>query len=213
MIVYPSGNWKTDLEIPQDFFETFKHYFENVRKEYATQIRHERFERLFILWLCAKEAAKLDGDFVESGVYAGETAYFMAKQCRSNFHLFDSWQGADDFTEFDNDFYKSFPFKIDIEVCQKFLSEFNNLKYHKGKVPFEFEKVEKISLLHIDLDNYIPTRVSLEQLWDKVVDGGYVIVDFHDSVASGAEKATRDFFEKAGKEIKLFPTGKAIVVK
>jgi hypothetical protein len=45
-----------------------------------------------------------------------------------------------------------------------------------------------------------------------MVPGGIVIVDFHDSWATGAEKATKDFFE-GKRDLIMFRTGKALIVK
>jgi O-methyltransferase len=212
MINYPKGNWSSDFEIPEDFVEEFEYFNTNTANEKSSNLRFRLYERLFIMWLAAKEVSDLDGDFVECGVYAGFTSYFMALHCKTKIHLFDSWEGITDFTEYDNDYYKANSFKIPVSTAEKTLSRFNNTVFHQGEVPFDFDQLEKISLLHIDMDNYNPTKIALEGLWDKVVDGGIVVVDFHDGWATGAEKATNDFF--IGKrEITMFPTGKALIVK
>jgi hypothetical protein len=51
----------------------------------------------------------------------------------------------------------------------------------------------KISLLHIDVDLYEPTKAGLEVLFDRVVRGGIVILDDYGAFA-GANKAIDDFF-------------------
>ncbi len=52
----------------------------------------------------------------------------------------------------------------------------------------------KISLLHIDVDLYEPTRHVLEKLYDRVTKGGIIIFDDYGAFA-GANKAVDDFFE------------------
>lgn len=52
----------------------------------------------------------------------------------------------------------------------------------------------KISLLHIDVDLYEPTKVILEKLYDKVTSGGIIIFDDYGAFA-GTNKAVDDFFE------------------
>lgn len=212
MINYPQATWSLDLEIPEDFISEFQYFHKMQPNQNPDDIRTALYERLFIMWTAAKHVSDLDGDFVECGVYAGFTSYFMAKQCKTKIHLFDSWEGVTDFTEYDNDFYRENPFKIEMSAAKTTLAQFNNKVFHKGEVPFEFDQVEKISLLHIDMDNYNPTKIALEGLWDKVVDGGIVVVDFHDGWASGAEKATKEFFDGV-RDISLFPTGKALIMK
>jgi hypothetical protein len=210
MINYPTGSWETDLKIPGNFI---RHYNEFVEQIFQSEdpIRNFKNERLYILWEYAKSVADLEGDFVECGVFHGMSAFFMAKECKTHLHLFDSLQGVTDFTEYDNEFYREMPWVTDINTLNKTMEQFDNYTLHVGEFPFEFDQVSKISLLHIDVDNYNPTKTALEGLWGKVVPGGVVIVDFHDSVATGAEKATRDFFE--GHDILVMPTGKAIIVK
>ena len=52
----------------------------------------------------------------------------------------------------------------------------------------------KISLLHIDVDVYEPTKVILENLWDKVVRGGIVMLDDY-GIVEGETKAVDEFFQ------------------
>ena len=212
MITYPTGTWETDAKIPGNFVRDFNLYSEEILNA-ENSVRGTLVQRLLVVWLAAKEASLLPGDFVECGVASGQSAWFMSRHCNTNIHLFDSWQGVTDFTEFDNDFYKENEFHSTIEFAQNVMKDVPNVFTHVGEVPFEFDQVSAISMLHIDLNNYNPTKIALESLWDKVVNGGIVVVDFHDSISTGAEKATRDFFDELGKELTMFPTGKAVVIK
>lgn len=213
MIDYPTGSWETDLKIPGNFIRDYIKLTENILNidDQENDLRYFKNERYYILWEYAKSVADLDGDFVECGVSNGNSAFFMAKNCKTHLHLFESFEGASDFTEHDNPYYLENKFAGSADAVNTALAEFNNVTLHIGPVPFEFDQVSKISLLHVDLNNYIPTKTTLEALWDKVVPGGVVIVDFHDSVSTGAEKATRDFF--IGYDILVMATGKAVIVK
>jgi len=51
----------------------------------------------------------------------------------------------------------------------------------------------KISLLHIDVDVYEPTKFILFNLWDKIVDGGILMLDDYGMV-EGETKAVDEFF-------------------
>lgn len=170
-------------------------------------------ERYYISWRAAKIASCLEGDFVECGVFKGEQAFYMAKECKTTLHLFDSWQGADSFGEHDNIFYKENTFKCLVEDAESTLSEFKNVKFYNGHVPFGFKNVEKISFLNIDLDLYEPTKISLDHLWPKVIVGGITLIDFHDGVSTGAEKATKEYFLNKDQTLNILPTGKALIVK
>ena len=58
----------------------------------------------------------------------------------------------------------------------------------------------KISILHIDVDVYEPTLFILENLWNKIVKGGILMLDDYGTV-EGETKAVDEFF--AGKNIQI----------
>ena len=66
----------------------------------------------------------------------------------------------------------------------------------------------KISLLHIDVDLYEPTKHILERLYPKVTKGGIVILDDYGAFA-GTNKAVDDFFADQI-EVKKLPYSNAI---
>jgi hypothetical protein len=66
----------------------------------------------------------------------------------------------------------------------------------------------KISLLHIDVDLYEPSKVILEKLYSKVTKGGIIVLDDYGAFA-GTNKAVDDFFENKV-EIKKLPYSNAI---
>jgi len=66
----------------------------------------------------------------------------------------------------------------------------------------------KISLLHIDVDLYEPSKLILEKLYNKVTKGGIIVLDDYGAFA-GTNKAVDDFF-KNNVEIKKLPYSNAI---
>ena len=60
---------------------------------------------------------------------------------------------------------------------------------------------KKISFLHLDLDIYSATKISLEVLFPRVSRGGIVLIDDYGKVY-GATKATNEFLKKY-KNVKL----------
>jgi hypothetical protein len=213
---YLVEQWKTK-KIDDEFINHFKSIYNSGL--YITEKNIEEFkdwepnERYYISWKASQYSSKLEGDFVQCGVFKGEEAFYMAKECKTKLHLFDSWQGAENVGQYDNDFYIKNSFKCSIDDAKITMSEFSNVEFYSGHVPFGFDKVESISLLSIDLDLYEPTKISLENLWPKVVDKGIALIDFHDSVSTGVEKATRDYFKDKEYDIKVLPTGKCMVIK
>lgn len=57
----------------------------------------------------------------------------------------------------------------------------------------------RISLLHIDVDIYEPTKLALEILYDKVVPGGVIIMDDYGCVEGGTI-AIEEFFSDKREE-------------
>ena len=213
---YTNEDWLTK-EVDKDFVDHFNSLLNSsldvIEKNMDEFKMWPPNERYYITWKAAREVSYIDGDFVECGVFKGEEAFYMAKECQTTLHLFDSWQGAENLGEYDSDYYLENPFKCSIEDAKSTLSEFNNVEFYLGHVPFGFDKVQSISLLSIDLDLYEPTKISLEELWPKVVDNGIALIDFHDSVSTGAEKATREYFTNSPYILQVLPTGKCMVVK
>ena len=66
----------------------------------------------------------------------------------------------------------------------------------------------KISLLHIDVDLYEPTKLILERLYEKVTKGGIIILDDYGAFA-GTNKAVDDFFGGQA-QVKKLPYSNAI---
>ena len=89
--------------------------------------------------------------------------------------------------------------------------KFSNFELVKGNVlntlpRFLKKKKElKISLLHLDMDIYEPTKFVLNLLFDRVVKGGIILIDDYPT-EYGAVKAIDEFIKK-NKEIKINKLG------
>lgn len=66
----------------------------------------------------------------------------------------------------------------------------------------------RISLLHIDVDLYEPSKHILEKMYDRVTKGGIIIFDDYGAFA-GTNKAVDDFFDQKA-EVKKLPYSNAI---
>ena len=175
------------------------------------------FERYYILWSALKQIAHVQGDYVQCGVYRGEEAFYMAKECKTTLHLFDSFEGAvpEDFVDTDNEYYLENPYKCDVTEPETVLKQFDNVKINVGKIRDTtiFETLQDIAFLHVDVNLYEPTKITLTKLWPKIVSGGMVMIDLHDSWSSGAEVAVKEFFESLAIDVQMLPTGIAVVYK
>lgn len=163
-----------------------------------------------------KKIIHLPGDILEFGVYKGASLVRLLSfrdllECENSRKIFGF------------DIFGKFPDNLELEKDREFVRKFENAggygisknelqKHLSAKGLGNFELIEgdinktipkflkahnpiKISLLHIDVDVYEPTKLILESLWDKVVKDGIVMLDDYGTV-EGETKAVDEFFAK-----------------
>ncbi|MEK7124198.1 MAG: TylF/MycF/NovP-related O-methyltransferase [Patescibacteria group bacterium] len=166
----------------------------------------------------------IKGDFAECGVWKGGTAAsmaFVAEKLKSGRKtwLFDSFEGLPEPTKEDGDLAKTYSGNrtegkmesIDkcvgpLEDAKKIFFEIlklneKNVVIKKGwfrdTLPVSKNEIGKIAILRLDGDWYESTKVCLDNLYDKVASGGYIIIDDYGHW-EGAKKATDEFLAKKG---------------
>lgn len=169
-----------------------------------------------MVW-AAKNALRLDGDFVECACYRGTSARIVCdtlnfSEVDKSYYLYDL---------FDHD--SSMPHgklpqhsaDLYAKVKQRF-SDLENVFVTQGKVPDILEKVspEKISFLHIDLNSVEAEIGALEVLFDRMVDGAVLILDDYGWLAYREQKVAEDaWLAKRGYSVLELPTGQGMVIK
>lgn len=183
-----------------------------------------------LLW-AARNALRLDGDFVECGVLHGDMSWIVVKATQftdseKDFYLYDSFGGGfsekhsspddfpdnPDFFNFIQQHYK----KTSYDAVRKRFSNWPQIKVIKGHLPdtLEIEKPEKIAYLHIDLNSPSAEVGVLETLFDRVVPGGFIVLDDYGWKVFRKQKEQEDAFMAArGYQILELPTGQGLVVK
>jgi hypothetical protein len=164
------------------------------------------YYRLLNLYDLSEQAEKrgLQGAFVECGVWRGGCAALMAyvaKSARSGreIWLFDSFEGLPEPSEKDGADAASYasgrvsgalktigkcvgPMQDVNEVLfERFRVDENNIVFRKGwfqnTLPGAKAVIGPIAILRLDCDWYESTMVCLENLYDRVTPGGFIIVD------------------------------------
>ncbi len=178
-----------------------------------------------------KRTSDIRGEIVEFGVFKGNSFFRWIKfrdlleQTNSRkiigFDIFGDFPEAN----FEEDKLKRDAFveetkggkSISFEEITELLKKQNlqkNVEIVKGDILQTLDQyIEdnphlKISLLHIDVDLYEPSKVILEKLYSKVTKGGIIVLDDYGAFA-GTNKAVDDFF-KDKVEIKKLPYAHAI---
>lgn len=164
------------------------------------------------------EKNNIEGCFVECGVAQGGCSALMAivaarnKSDRKTW-LFDSFEGLPKPTEEDpNDcgLTKGSCLGAYDEVSKLLFSKLgldrDNVFMVKGwfqdTLPKHKDEIGAISLLRIDADWYESTKRCLENLYDNVVVGGYIVIDDYGTL-SGCKKAVDMFLKQKHLDIKL----------
>ena len=82
----------------------------------------------------------------------------------------------------------------------------DNVTLVKGYVQDTFPKylndIGSIGLLHLDMDFYKATIYALETLYDKVIVGGYIVIDDYNAY-KGCKKAVHEFIKKRGLDVDI----------
>ena len=161
-----------------------------------------------------KSIVGLPGDVVECGVYKGaslirfatfreilESSYSRKIIGFDAFGKFPSYQEQESIdTKFIEKFEKEGGFGISINELEKTFNykKFSNYEFIKGDILVTMPQYIdshaelKIALLHIDVDVYKPSLITLNLLYDRVVKGGLIVLDDYGMVA-GATKAVDEF--------------------
>ncbi len=155
-----------------------------------------------------------EGDFIELGVGMGGMSLFLALQARvykRRMYCLDSFVGLPSgHVEFDNPVFRKGDFgpREDsqtspwLERLQRGVDELE-LSKTVTIVPGFFEqtlttlpRATKYAFMHVDCDLYDGVLLSLETLYDRVVDGGFIAIDDFFHPAQGAIRAATHFFNK-----------------
>jgi hypothetical protein len=159
--------------------------------------------------------AKLEGDVIELGVGKGGTSLFfghLARPVGKRVYSFDSFEGLPDrVTGKDNPYFRKGDYRpsprIQLNLLQRlhYLARQYDLEdtiqpvkgFFADTVPTIPEQ-QRFCLAHLDSDLYDSVHVSLEGIYDKVVEGGAIILDDFFHPAQGPARAAADFFNARG---------------
>ncbi len=178
------------------------------------------------LWV-AMQAARLKGDFVECGVHRGFLSSSIMECLKWNrldkhFYLFDTYNGLDkrqltkdeiaigrgegsheQYTDCYDDVVKNF-------------AEFKRTHVIRGRIPETLTTVDikEIAFMSIDMNNAKPEIEAITYFWDKMVQGGFILLDDYAYNGYYPQKAAMDKFAKRHKiQILSLPTGQGLIIK
>lgn len=181
--------------------------------------------RVHLVCWAAAHASKLDGDFVECGVFTGIfprsiVHYTDFNSLNKTYYLLDTFEGLSEKYSTDKEMEGSkvlySPHKDVYEQVKETFEPFN-VKIVKGAVPETLAQVDtnKIAYLSIDMNAVKPEIAALNFFWDKMVSGGIIVLDDfgYMNQSKAQEKAHLEFAKSKRVEILYFPTCQGLIIK
>jgi predicted O-linked N-acetylglucosamine transferase (SPINDLY family) len=173
--------------------------------------------RRYILACAAYHCAQLEGDFVECGVYRGTgiktvVDYFGKDNFDKTFWGYDTF----DYNPVEHHTFAGQEEGLYKEILQRF-DGYDNVRLVQGLLPQSLENNSpaKIALLHIDLNSAEFEIKVLDELFDRVVPGGMVVLDDYEWAGEyRKQKMAEDaWFEARKYRVFPLPTGQGLVLK
>ncbi len=186
--------------------ENFMNLYEKIKDKTLVSI-----DRCFMIYQYANFIKNTEGEVAELGVYNGGTAKMIAEIFKNKkIYLFDTFSGM---PRVDNkvDLHKEGDFfDTSIEDVSKYLANYNNLIFKKGFFPETTKEVEneRFCFVHIDADIYESISDGLDFFYDRMVNGGVIIIDDYEGKhCPGVKRAVNEFTDN--RKIKPIITTKA----
>jgi O-methyltransferase len=173
--------------------------------------------------ICREE---IRGDLVFIGVFKGGGALYLASLFKEfgisrRVWLFDSFKGFNRLTIENQKDVKSlanlvqdivFENQSNVKSVRRLFESYNldsNLQIVEGYLEDTFKsiEIERIAFLHIDVDFYEPTYLSLEHLYPLVTRNGWVVIDDYNVPVFECKKATDKYINDANIEANIVKIG------
>ncbi|WP_309645577.1 TylF/MycF/NovP-related O-methyltransferase [Phenylobacterium sp.] len=185
-----------------------------VNKNTTTGLERGTVWRLSTLVWAARQAAHLDGDFVECACYRGSSARTVADLVDISgrrYFLYDLFEHDESMPHHAMAAHSATLYD---EVRARFPEP--NVIITKGRVPDSLAQAapERIAFMHLDLNNAEAEIGALEVLWDRILPGGVLVLDDFGWASYGKQHlAETAWLGARGHHILEMPTGQGLVIK
>lgn len=217
------------LEFRPDSHFDFDRYpdFEPLFNSWVAGNRHRNcgdLARFYAFYLNLRQILSdaIPGDFVELGVYKGNSATMLASFARRTnrrVFLFDTFEGFDSRDLHGVDSTKPVQFKDTSLPAVQGLVGTDVVTYVKGFFPESTKAIElpeRIAVAHIDCDLYEPMKAGLQTFYPRLSPGGIMLLhDYSSGHWPGATQAVDEFFADVPEKPVLVPdkSGTAMIRK
>jgi hypothetical protein len=178
--------------------------------------------RLHVLCWCARNALRLEGDFVECGVFRGFMTAVAARYLdfgasARRWYLYDTFEGIPA-PHLDSGHVSPPEYQesgLHDFVVRRFAA-YPNIEVHRGRVPevLADSAPRRIAFLHLDMNSSKAEIGALEALYERLVPGAYLLLDDYGWYSYRDQKIAEDaFFERHGSQVLEMPTGQGLLIK
>lgn len=136
----------------------------------------------------------IEGNVCEVGVYNGATANLIRKLLPDRiFYLFDTFTGI--LGEHHEEKWKAGDYACSLDEVKRNIGD--KFIFHKGDVIETKKEVfyKTFSFVHIDIDVYIPLHDILPFFYNRLNDGGIMLISNYDCEHDGVKKAVDEIFK------------------
>jgi hypothetical protein len=173
--------------------------------------------RRYVLACAAYHCVQLEGDFVECGAYTGVgiktvVDYLGGTKFPKTFWGYDAFEHDESMV---NHAMPEHGAGLYDRVRGKFAG-YPQVRLIQGLIPQAFAKgtPDRIAYLHIDLNQAPAEIAALDQLFDRMVPGGMLILDDYEWAAYRSQKLAEDpWFDARRYRVMPLPTGQGLVIK
>lgn len=183
-------------------------------------------ERLYVLFTLARQTLRVEGDYVECGVWRGGSAILLAQllhrhaddgtQARQ-LYLFDTFEGMPAADARRDTYYKGGEFAdTNLEAVEERIPFKDFVVFKKGLIPDTFMGLEtlRVAFAHVDVDIYRSVKACCEFLYPRLAQGGVMVFDDYGwSTCPGAKAAVDEFFAPRSVKPLVLQNGQAIIFK
>lgn len=178
-----------------------------------TLITQDRLDTFGLLELITPE-----GVVAEVGVYKGGSLKVLAQLFDDKLVLgFDTFEGLPEEQWIESEIHEPLEFNdTSLQEVQEFLADCPNVVLVKGLFPQSGEPYKdlKFSLVHLDTDFYLSTKLSLEWFWPRMVQGGIIVFDDYNwKNCPGVLQALEEHSMNEGVRIRSFAEYQAHIYK
>lgn len=178
-------------------------------------------DRRLMLSELVRLIADVPGDTAECGAYRGAGSYLICsdpsrRRQRRSHHIFDSFEGLSDPSAVDGSHWAARDLAVSLDVVKKNLAPFEDVHYHKGWIPDRFADVadRQFAFVHVDVDLYEPTRMSVAYFYPRLVAGGILLCDDYGfTTCPGATLAVDEVLADTPERMIRLPDGGGFLIK